>query len=283
MTKILYPKYNDGQTVIVDRSGSGKSYHFGKVVSSKSERVGCNDSFSYEIEGLEYSIDEYYIRAAKDEDLQLKELYEKLKIESFEIDEEEIKRNFWEEQGEPLQKAVDFINNFLYKYLTIKNHCLPVEKVNDYDSCRKKGFHTKSEYIFVIPDEILNIIVQKTSTYITLYITMPTKYEDEGKPIFAIINMATEYSDIEYTEAFVKIIREIISRLHEKADKGFYHLWVKSEFTKPLALFKKVLEPIDVNWMHNAWHRNLPGYEYTKALFDLGIMRHYFFNSNFND
>lgn len=29
------------------------------------------------------------------------------------------------------------------------------------------------------------------------------------------------------------------------------------------------------------WHESLPGYEYTRALFDLTVMRHYFFNSNF--
>ena len=46
-----------------------------------------------------------------------------------------------------------------------------------------------------------------------------------------------------------------------------------------VADYKEVLGPTDV-W--NLHHDPLPGYEYTRALFDLSVIRYYFFNSNFN-
>ena len=110
MAKNKFSKYHDGDTVIVDRSGAGEAYQFGKVISSKPHKCGCNDSFEYEIEGIGHPIDEYYVRAADDTDLKLKELYEKLNIGEFEIDDTKIKRDFWKEQREPIKKAIQVMN-----------------------------------------------------------------------------------------------------------------------------------------------------------------------------
>jgi hypothetical protein len=279
---IILPAYGDGESVIVDLSGSGKPYYFGKVVDSKPIKHGCNDTFEYAIEGLEYPVNEYCVRSAKTEDIQLKELYDNLKIQDFEIDDDRIKRVFWAEQKPILKKATNFINYFLYPYLKTKGHIVSVEDMTDWDASYKKGMHTKNEYVFIIPHDIFNIVVQKNSTYVSLFITLPTAYrgsysDGDNKPILNVICMATEYSDEEYTEIFIKVTKEIISQLEKGKEKGYYNLYIKSELRDSLSLYKEVLNPLDTY----VRSKDLPGYEYTRFLMDLSVMKHYFFNSNF--
>lgn len=274
--KIILPAYGDGESVIVDLSGSGKPYYFGKVLGSKPIQHGCNDTFEYIIEGLEYPVNEYYVRSAKTEDIQLKELYDSLKIKDFEIDDDRIKRVFWAEQKPILKKATNFINSFLYPYLKTKGHIVSVEDMVDWDASYKKGMHTKNEFVFIIPHDIFNIVVQKNSTYVSLFITSPMAYSDvDDKPILSVICMATEYSDDEYTKIFIKATKEIISQLEKGKEKGYYNLWIKSEIRDSLSMYKEVLIP-------DTYLRDLPGYEYTRFLMDLSVIKHYFFNSNFN-
>lgn len=280
MTKKKFPTYNNDEIVIVDLSGSGKPYYFGKVIDSKPIQHGCNDTFEYIIEGLEYPVNEYYVRSAKTEDIQLKELYDNLKIQDFEIDDDRIKRVFWAEQKPILKKATNFINSFLYPYLKTKGHIVSVEDMTDWDASYQKGMHTKNEYIFIIPHDIFNIVVQKNSTYVSLFITLPMAYSDgDNKPILSVICMATKYSDDEYTENFIKVTKEIISQLEKGKKQGYYDLWIKSELIDSLSMYKEVLNPLDT---YGRSRETLPGYEYTRFLMDLSVMKHYFFNSNFN-
>jgi hypothetical protein len=281
MAKRNYPKYNDGDIVIVDRSGAGENYYFGKVIDSTPHKNGCNNSFLYTVEGLEHPVDEYYVRLAEEKDLELKKLHSKLKIDKFEIDDDRIKRVFWRGQKGILNKATNFINSFLYPYLKLKGHIIEVDKMTDWDASYKTGMHTKNDYVFIIPHDSFNIVVQKNSTYVSLFITLPNPYykdKIDNRSILCVICMATEYSDDEYTDNFVKTTKEIIKQLEKGLEEGYYNLWIRTEFRDKLALYKEVLPPKE-NYLRT--QEPLPGYEYTSFLMDLSCLRYYFFSSNF--
>ena len=272
-----FSAYHDGEIVIVDL---GKNYYFGEVISSKPKQVGCNDSFEYEIKGLTNPVEEYYIRRADPEDLELKELHSKLKIDNFKIDDDRIKRVFWRGQKNIIDKATNFINSFLYPYLKIKKHVIEVDKMNDWNSNYKTGMHTKDEYVFIIPHDMFNIVVQKSSTYVSLFITLPNNLPNnlENKSILCVICMAVKYSDEEYTNNFIKVTKEIISQLEKGKKQDYYNLWIKSDYTDSLEMYKEVLLPKE---SYNRMQEALPGYEYTRFLSDLSCLKHYFFSSNF--
>ena len=69
------------------------------------------------------------------------------------------------------------------------------------------------------------------------------------------------------------------TKLEKGKEKGYYNLWIKSELIDSLSMYKEVLNPLDT---YGRSRETLPGYEYTRFLMDLSVMKHYFFNSNFN-
>lgn len=279
--------YVTDELVKVDMSGSGKGVVFAKVISSETDTSNPYNTLKYTLEGIDYPINEYYIRPTNKVDLKYKKIFEEKKMHDFEIDEDKIKRDFWESQRDIIKSTRNFVNDF-YPYLIEKKHVLPVSKMTDWDSYYKKGYTTKNEWIFVIPHENFNIIVQKNATYVTLIITCPddmhmfrdnNEEDKKNRSGIAIYNFCVEYSDDEFVAALQEITEDIISQLEEGYKKRYYHIHPNYETVKKLVFFKNPLDAL--NGVGYRMHQNsLPGYEYTRALFDIGIWRYSFFNWN---
>lgn len=274
--------FKPGDKVIIDMSGAGKGYPFSEIISQEDDK-------HYNIKDYG-KINSYYIRHASEKDFKLKALYDSMKIEEFDAGDEEAARTFWRSQKDTLKKSRDFINNFAYIYLTEKNHILTFEEMIDWDSKYKKAMHTKNEYIFVVKHDIFKIMVMATSTFVSLYILLPKDKDaissDADDYFLTIHNMAVEYSDDEYVENLKKaceiIVSEYESRVKKEAYWYYYYMsnHAECEIDEMLKYYKLVLEPKE--YYDLPVNQGLPGREYTRALFDLKVIRHYFFNSNFN-
>lgn len=283
--KKVQPKYVIGQQVKVDCSGSGNGVVFGKILDKvETKEHNPNNYAYYNIDSLEYAVCEYYIRPATKVDLKYKKLYDEKNIKDFDIDDDQIKKEFWKSQKEIIKTARNFINDFLYPYLKDSKHVVSIENITNWDKVYKKALHLKSDYLFVIPHENFNFIIQKNSTYITLFITCPSAfYKDEEAKILvdrsgiAIFNYCVLHSDDEYTEILAEITKEIINDLEKGFEKKYYDVWVDYKIVNKLELFENPLDALNgINY--NMYKNKLPGYEYTRALFDLSVMKHSFFS-----
>lgn len=269
-------KYKVGQVVKIDRGGSGDGMVFGTIKEIKPKKVGCNDSYEYSYSDLTGKDGEYYVRKATRAELKFKKLAEKLNIKEFDIDDKQIKREFWSKQMPNIKKARTFINDFLYPYLKETGKVISLDDMTNWDINYRKALPTKNDYFFVIPHDELNFVVQKNSTYVTLFITFDNYYGNK-KCGFSIFNYAVEHSDEEYTELLKKTTQEIITEFEKGLkNNGVYYIHVDYKTTDKLSLFRNPLHL----YSYNIDDSELPGYEYTRALFDLSVVKHSLFSWN---
>lgn len=280
--KKILPIIPRGTKVVVDRSGSGDAYQF-LTIKDSYETNNCNGYKDYDFEELEARVSEYYIRKRTAADEKFKKLYDKLNIKDFEIDDDEIKRSFWESQEENIASAKAFMLDFLHPYLTEFKHVLPVHKMTNWDAVYKKAMHTKNEYIFTITHDILKIIVIKTSTWVKLYILAPDlscNYFNDIKKIkefdIYVFTFASKYSDDEYTQPFIECTKAAIESFENGLKRGYYHVSLSYEITDKLSHYNEYR----LKGNYNDWSESIPS-EYVRDMFDLGCIRYYFFNKGF--
>lgn len=274
------PKFQDGQKVKVDMSGSGDGVVFSTVISSK---PGAQRP-DYVLEGINYPINEYYIREVKPVDEKYHQLIVEKKYDEFEIDDDEIKRKFWETQKDNVKKTRDFVN-FFYQYLVDYGFISSIDEMNH--DLYNRAFPTKNHYWLALKHDTFNIIIQHGTTHVTLFITSPCDFwnldeEDENSPDsayksstnrsgIAIYSFWVEHSDESEQNELLAMTKHIATEFEEGLKKRHYRVWrnpTKCEF-------HTVLECS--NGLHNMYEQELPGWQYTRALFDLGIVRYYFY------
>ena len=273
-------KFKKGDKVKVDRSGSGKGIQFLTIKDSfvTDNTNGYKDyNFDELDENIRYS--EYYIRHITKSDLKLKKLYVDKDIENYEIDTDDILRDFWKSQKDNIIKATDFINNFLYSYLIEYKHILSIDKMNDWDSFYTKGFHTKNNYLFVIKHENLNIVVVQGCSYVVLYITSPDLYYDikkNNRKQLGVYDITIEYTDDVYKNHMLELVKAIIYEYEKSINSGYYHIQPKYKIIDKVKSYKDFL----LRGNYNDFKNEIPS-NYTYALRQLNYLKHYFFNKGF--
>ena len=264
-------------------SGAGKGTMF-LTIKNSFETDNCNGYKDYNFDELEDDIrkSEYYIQPIKKFDTKLKNLYDELKIKDFEIDTDEILKNFWESQRNNIKKLTNFINDFFHPYLIEYKNTLPVEDMVKWDSYYKKAMHTKNNYIFAIPHDVLNIIVYQGTTHITVYITAPFMYgkydpkHKRGNSILAVFEMATKYSDDIYIDKMTELTKAIIDCFEESLKKGFYEIHPSYKLIDAVEHYEQFLIKGD----YNDWQIPIPG-NYTYVLREFNYIKHYAINKGF--
>lgn len=267
--------FEKGEKVRVDRSGAGEGYVFMTIKDSvKTDNPNGYDDYNFE-ENPSLFVCEYYIRKATKKDFELLELYNNLNIADFDIDTDDIKRDFWTSQEPIIKKTYDYLNEFVYPYLKAYNHVVDdIRDINDHNAPYKHGFRTKSRNIVIVKHEHLNIIVESGSTYLTVYITAPYLGKiDKEMGCLAFFNMAVKYSDEQY--GFVIALEQIIAHFDDYISKGFYANHFRIDRSN-LEYFDSLLLRAD----YNDWQIEMPQ-SYTRNLFDISCWKHYFFNKGF--
>jgi hypothetical protein len=270
--------YKKGDLVKVDRGGAGKGICF-ETIKSVSDKPSPNGSYDYITEECSHKTNAYYIRPVRNVDLKWKKIAEEKDIANWEIKDDPIKYEFWKGQRDNVKKVRDFINDFMYPYLVENKNVIPINKMTDYDVVYKKAYNTKNEKIFVIPHKNLNIVVQKSVTHVSLFVTCPywdIKKNSNDRSGISIYNFSCKYSDDEYTDELKNAAKSIIESYEKQIEKGYIHNHIEPHYKiiDKLQHYTRVLSANTYDFYMSA---NLPGSEYTRALFDVGIWRYSLF------
>lgn len=265
--------YQTGELVKVDRMSSENGTPFLKIVDIKETEKGNHFYF----DELDFPVSEYYIRPVSPVEFKYKALFDK-KYKDFDINQNEIKRTFWNSQKENLKLTTDFLINFLYPYLKDNNHILNLNNLS-HDDYYNIGFTTKNNYWVVIPHNELKIIIQNSVTSVFLFIILPNNK-------FVVYYYSVEYSDDYYTnhlnemtKHFIKEFEKQIKENKDEKDTYFHYYFlpfIDFELRNKLEFFSLAIDNLN-----NDPNRELPhGQLYTLTLFNLSVLKNYFFFFN---
>ncbi len=284
MSKKPLETYKIGDKVKVDRSGAGDGVQFWTIKNGYATD-NCNGYKDYDFDEAECRISEYYIRPVTKSDIKLKELYEKLNVAEFEIDTDDILRQFWKGQEANIDKTVDFLNDFLHPYLNEYKNVLTIDEVGNWDAFYKKAMHTKNKYLFIVKHADLNIVFFHASTYTTMYVTSPKYFgrmwEDrpemrKSKSVLGVYDIDIEYSDDEYKQQMVDLLKEIISEYEKSLEKGYYNIHPDYKIVDKVKMFRSFM----ARGSYEDHQHPIPS-NYTYALRELNWVKHYVFNKGF--
>jgi len=272
--------YKAGDKVKVNRGGSGNGIQF-LTIKDGFVTDNCNGYKDYNFEELDEKIkmSEYDIRPISQSDLKLKKLFEEHKADEFEFDYDDINRSFWESQKDNIKKSRNYIDNVLHPYLTEYKNVLSVEEMVNWDTYYKKGMHTKSRYIFIIPHPHLNIIVFQGTGYIDMIITAPEELESPKRSRkLHLFSLGAEYTDEKYVDVIKEVTKLIIADFEKGMQKHYcsYHINPDYKLLKKLKVYKHIGLHGDYND-----YQNMPSSHYVYVLRELNYLKHYAFNKGF--
>lgn len=275
--------YKKGDKVKVDFSGSGEGYKF-LTINEGFVTNNCNGYKDYNFKELpkEIKISEYYIRLLSEDDIAQKKLVKESKANSFEFDYDQVNRTFWKSQAKNIAKCINYVDKFVHPYLTRYKHILTVDKMMDWDSYYKKGMHTKSKYIYVIPHKHLNIVVFATSTYVDVIITAPENLKNPNwRRRIHIFTLAVEYADDKYQKLIVNTMKAILKNFDDAFSKEHAQDFL-SYFIHPYPEYDKLdkYQHMELRGDYNDW-KTMPSSQYIFVLRELNYIKHYIFNKGF--
>lgn len=251
-----------------------------KGIHTKIQETNPNKYSLYYLEKEKRYVSEYYIRPISKIEQKYKNLIE-TEFKDFEIDEDKIKRDFWRAQKEPINQVKKFMNELLIPILKDKKIIIPVDKMCDWDIVYKKSLTTKNENWFIIPHDNFDIVVQKSVMWVNLFVLAPnfyyrSEYKKEDRSCIFTFTYGVEFSDDEYVERLTAMTKSLIKSFEVAIETQNYFIHPDYDIKKSLEFYK---EPFEYTGYLNE-QASLPGYEYTRMLFDISILKRDLFNWN---